>query len=149
MTALVGYTSNLARLMQIRTPQVIHQAIEDLPPYPSLLVVAVPLAIVEPLKLAAVVVMGDGHLITGTLSILCAYAISLFITERLFGIVKPKLLRLPWFAAIWRPLFRYVAVCCAGSPRGSATTAKAYGSGTTDHSSARRHAVANANAHGP
>ena len=103
MTALVGYTSNLARLMQIRTPQVIHQAIEDLPPYPSLLVVAVPLAIVEPLKLAAVVVMGDGHLITGTLSILCAYAISLFITERLFGIVKPKLLRLPWFAAIWRP----------------------------------------------
>ena len=103
MTALVGYTSNLARLMQIRTPQVIHQAIEDLPPYPSLLVVAVPLAIVEPLKLAAVVVMGDGHLITGTLSILCAYAISLFITERLFGIVKPKLLTLPWFAAIWRP----------------------------------------------
>jgi hypothetical protein len=95
--------SNLARLTQIRTPHVIHRAIEDLPPYPSLLVLVVPLAIVEPLKLVAVVVMGDGHLITGTLSILCAYAISLFITERLFGIVKPKLLRLPWFASIWRP----------------------------------------------
>jgi hypothetical protein len=92
--------------MQIRTPQIIHQAIEGLPPYPSLLVVAVPLAIVEPLKLVAVIVMGDGHLIGGTVSILCAYAASLFITERLFVIVKPKLLTLPWFVAIWRPFVR-------------------------------------------
>jgi hypothetical protein len=92
--------------MPIRTPHVIHQAIEDLPPYPSLFVLAVPLAIVEPLKLAAVIIIGDGHLIAGTLSMLCAYAISLFITERLFVIVKPKLLKLSWFAAIWRPFVR-------------------------------------------
>jgi hypothetical protein len=92
--------------MQLRIPHVIHQAIEDLPPYPSLLVLAVPLAIVEPLKLVAVFIMGDGHVVTGTLSILCAYAISLFLTERLFAIVKPKLLELPWFAALWRPFIR-------------------------------------------
>jgi hypothetical protein len=92
--------------MQIRIPHVVRRAIEDLPPYPSLLVVAVPLAIVEPLKLTAVFIMGDGHLVVGTLSILCAYAVSLFLTERLFGIVKPKLLRLSWFAAVWRPFIR-------------------------------------------
>ena len=92
--------------MQIRTPHVIHQAIEGLPPYPSLLVLAVPLAVVEPLKFAALFIMGDGHVIVGTLSMLCAYAFSLFLTERLFVIVKPKLLKLPWFAAVWRPFIR-------------------------------------------
>ena len=92
--------------MQLRTPHVIHKAIEGLPPYPALLVLVVPLAIVEPLKIGAVAMMGDGHIITGTVSILCAYAVSLFITERLFGIVKPKLLRLSWFAAIWHPFVR-------------------------------------------
>ena len=92
--------------MQLRFLHAIRQAIEDLPPYPSLIVVAVPLAIVEPAKLVAVAVMGDGHVITGTVAILCAYAISLFVIERLFCIVKPKLLTLPWFAAVWRPFVR-------------------------------------------
>ena len=32
---------------------------------------------------------------------ICAYAGSLFVTERLFIILKPKLLTLPWFATIW------------------------------------------------
>ena len=30
-----------------------------------------------------------------------AYAISLLLVERLFSIVKPKLLTLPWFARLW------------------------------------------------
>jgi hypothetical protein len=62
---------------------------------------AVPLAIVEPLKLVALFVVGDGHFITGVFVLLCAYAVSLFVTERLFMIVKPKLFTLPWFAKIW------------------------------------------------
>ncbi len=68
---------------------------------PSLVVVAVPLSIVEPLKLAAVLVAGDGHWLAGTCVMLGAYAVSPLVTERLFVIVKPKLLTLPWFAAIW------------------------------------------------
>jgi hypothetical protein len=32
---------------------------------------------------------------------LFAYAISLFVTEWLFVVVKPKLLTLPWFARAW------------------------------------------------
>jgi hypothetical protein len=64
--------------------------------------VAVPLAVVEPLKLATLFIAGSGHWITGAISMLCAYAVSLFITHWLFAIVKPKLLTLPWFAAIWK-----------------------------------------------
>jgi hypothetical protein len=77
-----------------------HQ-IERLPPYPALLLVAVPLAVVEPLKLATLFIVGKGHWITGGIVMICAYAISLFVTERLFKIVKPKLLTLPWFATLW------------------------------------------------
>jgi hypothetical protein len=75
--------------------------IESLGPYQSLLLLAVPVCLVEPMKLVAVAVAGHGHWITGTGMIVAAYAASLLVIERLFLIVKPKLLMLPWFASIW------------------------------------------------
>jgi hypothetical protein len=87
-------------------PNGARKAIARLRPFPSLLLLAVPLAVVEPLKLTAVFLAGDGHFITGTVVIVCAYAVSLFLTERLFVIVRPKLMKLSWFAAIWRPFVR-------------------------------------------
>lgn len=78
------------------------RAIERLPPYPSLILVGVPFAIVEPLKLAVLFIAGSGHWITGAVTMICAYAVSFFVGERLFVIVKPKLLTLRWFAACWR-----------------------------------------------
>jgi hypothetical protein len=75
--------------------------IERLGPYPSLFLLIIPLAIVEPLKLVTIFIAGDGHWITGLITLLCAYAVSLFITHWLFGVVKPKLMMLPWFAAGW------------------------------------------------
>src|SRR5690242_661772 len=75
--------------------------VEGLGPYTSLVVVVVPLAIVEPLKLVAAVVAGTGHWLAGTITIVCAYLVSLFFVERLFVVAKPKLLTLRWFAAGW------------------------------------------------
>lgn len=75
--------------------------IEGLGPYQSLVLLLVPTSIVEPLKLAAVAIAGEGHWITGSIVIACAYAASLLILERLFRIVRPKLLTLPWFARLW------------------------------------------------
>jgi hypothetical protein len=83
------------------------RAIEQLGPYQSLLLLAVPLCIVEPLKLVAIAVAGKGHWITGTGMIIAAYAASIFVVERLFLIVKPKLLQLEWFAWAWE---RFVAL---------------------------------------
>lgn len=77
------------------------RSIERLGPYQSLLLLAVPTSLVEPLKLLAVAIAGDGHWITGTAMIVAAYAMSLLLVERLFVIVKPKLLRLRWFARLW------------------------------------------------
>jgi hypothetical protein len=85
----------------MRHLQPLRRRIERLGPYPSLFLLIIPLAIVEPLKLATIFIAGDGHWITGLIALLCAYAVSLFITHWLFGVVKPKLLTLPWFAACW------------------------------------------------
>jgi hypothetical protein len=76
--------------------------LEQLGPYPSLVVLAIPLVGVEPVKLVAVLVAGDGHFITGLFFLILAYVVSLFVTERLFIILKPKLMTLPWFAKSWR-----------------------------------------------
>ena len=85
----------------MRIARKLRRSIERLGPYPSLLIVAVPLAIAEPLKVAAMLVLGGGHWMVGVIVMICAYATSLFITERLFVIAKPNLLTLPWFAAAW------------------------------------------------
>ena len=60
----------------------------------------VPLTLVEPLKMAALLVAGKGHWLSGT-GMIVDYAASLFIVERLFRVVKPKLLMLHWFATTW------------------------------------------------
>jgi hypothetical protein len=80
----------------------LRRQIERLPPYPALLVLVVPLAVVEPLKLATIFIAGEGHWITGGVVMLFSYAVSLFVTHWLFVVVKPKLISLPWFARAWR-----------------------------------------------
>jgi len=79
----------------------LRRTIEGLGPYQSLVLLAIPVSLIEPLKVAAVAIAGEGHWITGTVTIIFAYAASLLLVERLFRIVKPKLLTLPWFARLW------------------------------------------------
>ena len=71
-------------------------------------------SIVEPLKLLAVALAGEGHWMTGTAMIVATYATSLVLVERLFVIVKPKLLKLRWFARLWCRLtiLRYRLTAC-------------------------------------
>jgi hypothetical protein len=88
----------------MRTVEQLQRWIRRLGPYPSLALLAVPLATVEPLKLLAVMILGSAHWFTGSLVIAGAYLLSLLVVERLFRLVKPKLLRLAWFAAAWRSL---------------------------------------------
>lgn len=79
----------------------LRRAIKGLGAYPSLLLLALPIGTVEPMKLVAVAVAGKGHWVAGTAMIVACYAFSLLVVERLFIIVKPKLLTIPWFAKFW------------------------------------------------
>jgi hypothetical protein len=79
----------------------LRRQIDRLPPYPALFLLVGPLAVVEPLKLVTIFIVGEGHWITGALVMLFAYSVSLFATHWLFVVVKPKLLTLRWFARLW------------------------------------------------
>jgi hypothetical protein len=70
-------------------------------PYQSLAIVATPLAVVEPAKLVALAIVGKGHWLWGLAIMVTAYSTSIFFLHRLFAIVKPKLLKLAWFARLW------------------------------------------------
>jgi len=76
--------------------------LRGLSPYAALFVLALPLLVIEPLKLVAAVIFGSGHWMIGLLVMLVAYALSVFVVERLFHIVKPKLIKLSWFVAFWK-----------------------------------------------
>lgn len=75
--------------------------IQKLGPWPSLIVMLLPIVLVEPLKIAALWVAGEGHWLTGTGIMIAAYAASLLVVDRLFKVVKPKLMTLSWFARLW------------------------------------------------
>jgi hypothetical protein len=75
--------------------------IQKFGPYQSLAVLLVPITLVEPLKLIALFVAGKGHWLSGTGMLIGAYAVSLLVVERLFRVVKPKLMKLGWFAKSW------------------------------------------------
>jgi hypothetical protein len=79
----------------------IRRHIQKLSPYQSLLLLMVPVALVEPFKIVALFVAGKGHWFSGTAMICMAYAVSLLVIERLFRIVRPKLVMMSWFATIW------------------------------------------------
>jgi hypothetical protein len=79
----------------------LRRQIQKLSPYQSLVLICLPFLLVEPMKLVALVVAGKGHWLTGTGIIVGAYAISLLLLERLFRVVKPKLLLINWFATGW------------------------------------------------
>jgi hypothetical protein len=92
----------MSMLTQTSEPHsVLLALIRKLGPYQSLTLLLVTLGIAEPMKLVAVAFAGDGHWITGTIIIIAAYAVSLLLVERLFRVVKPKLLTLPWFVWFW------------------------------------------------
>jgi len=74
--------------------------IQQFGPYKSLALLFVPLVIVEPLKIAGVAFAGLGHWAGGACMIVGAYAAGFLFVDRLFRVVKSKLLTIKWFAAL-------------------------------------------------
>ncbi len=71
-----------------------------LPPYAILLLLIVPLAIAEPAKIYALVLMGEGHFASGIATMAIAYLVSLVICERIYNAGREKLRTIVWFAKL-------------------------------------------------
>jgi hypothetical protein len=72
--------------------------IVSLRPYPTLLLFAVPVIVLEPVKPAAIYLIGTGQIVTGAVVFVVGELLKLVLVERLFSISRDKLMTIPAFA---------------------------------------------------
>lgn len=92
----------VARLAALRVFERIAAFVHGLSPYPTLLLFAVPFAVLEPPKLAALWFMATGHWRGGLALLVVSHLLSIVLVERLFHVTRDKLLLIPWFARLHR-----------------------------------------------
>jgi hypothetical protein len=76
-----------------------------LPPYVALLTLAVPFAIIEPIKAYTLYWFGVGHYIQGGIGYLLAHLASLLIVDRIYHAAHEPLMRIGWFAQLMKWLY--------------------------------------------
>ncbi len=77
--------------------------IVSLRPCPTLLLFAVPLVALEPVKPVAAYLVGKGHVATGIFILVVGEILKLALVERLFSVSRDKLMSIPAFAcAYWK-----------------------------------------------
>ena len=81
----------------------VEQRVKDLPPWAALLVFALPVLALVPVKLLALYLLGNGHLILGFLLVISAKLVGTAIAARLFQLTEPALMRMGWFARLYTP----------------------------------------------
>lgn len=92
------YRPLLRWLAALELMQALERRVGGLSPYLILVLIAVPYAIVEPLKFLALLRIADGHVRTGTVLFLLAHLVSFVLIERIFSAGRAKLMTLPWTA---------------------------------------------------
>lgn len=92
------YRPLIAWLASLRLVLRIEAWIAGLPPYGVLLMLALPFAIAEPLKLVALVMLARGAWLSGIVTMALAYLGSFVLVERVYQAGRAKLLTIGWFA---------------------------------------------------
>jgi hypothetical protein len=83
--------------------------ITALGPYPSLLLLGIPVVILEPLKPLGFYVIATGHPVQGSAILAGAEVAKIVVVERLFRISRDKLLTIRWFAWGYRLVTGWLA----------------------------------------
>jgi hypothetical protein len=95
------WVTALGRWLAPRLPffRLVEGLVERMSPRLVGLVFVIPLAILVPIKLAAVWLIVRGHVVSGVAVIIAAKTTATAISARLFALAKPKLMQLPSF--VW------------------------------------------------
>jgi hypothetical protein len=75
--------------------------IARLPPPLALVVFLVPGALLLPVKLGALWLVGHGQRMAGVALIVVAKVVGTALAARIFALTRPALMRMPWFAALY------------------------------------------------
>lgn len=92
------YGPLIRRFAALRLVEMGERAVARLPRFAILILLAVPIAIAEPLKIYGLLLLGEGRLIRGLLVLAIAYLASFLLIERIYAAGKPKLMTIGWFA---------------------------------------------------
>lgn len=106
------YRPLIARFAALRLVARLEAAIGRLPPYGALIALAIPFAIVEPLKLLGLVFLARGALTAGIVATAIGHLAGFLLVERVYHAGRAQLLTIPWFARImgWIDAIRQVVI---------------------------------------
>ena len=79
----------------------LERRIARLPPWAALLAFGVPVITLIPVKLLALYLFGQGHVVWGFCLIVAAKLTGTALAARLFQLTEPALMQLPWFARLY------------------------------------------------
>lgn len=94
------YRPLIAWFASLRLVGRLEDAIGRLPPYGALVALAIPFAIVEPLKLLGLVFLARGALTAGIVTTAVGHLAGFLLVERVYHAGRAQLLTIPWFARI-------------------------------------------------
>lgn len=83
-------------------------AISHLPPYPTLLIFLVPIALLFPLKLLGLWMLAHGSWLGAMAVLAVAKMMSVGVTAFIFDVTKPKLLQLGWFRWLYELMLSWL-----------------------------------------
>lgn len=91
----------LGRLAAFAPIAAIERLLARLPPYAALIALALPTSLLLPLKFVAIWLLANEHFLSATLLFVGAKIASTALIARVFLLVKPALMRIGWFAALF------------------------------------------------
>ncbi len=107
LAPVVGFLVWLLPLRALKAR--IAATVERLPPGATLFVFAVPVAILIPVKIAALWLFGHGRWLAGLGALIFAKLAGLGVTAFIFEVTRPKLMQMPWFARLYDLVMRGLA----------------------------------------
>ena len=81
----------------------LERRIARLPPWAALLAFGVPVVTLVPVKLLALYLFSQGHVVWGFALVVAAKLTGTALAARLFQLTQPALMRMPWFARLYTP----------------------------------------------
>ena len=81
----------------------LERRIAHLPPWAALLAFGVPVLTLIPIKLLALYLFGQGHVVWGFSLVVAAKLTGTALAARLFQLTEPALMRMQWFARLYTP----------------------------------------------
>jgi hypothetical protein len=106
------YRPLIAWFASLRLVARLEAAIGRLPPYGALVALAIPFAIVEPLKLLGLLLLARGAFTAGIVTTAIGHLAGFLLVERVYHAGRAQLLTIPWFARImgWIDAIRQVVI---------------------------------------